>query len=146
MQVSAQGIELLIGREDLRTEAYQDGVGVWTIGVGHTGPEVSENVVWTREKCEAVFTKDLQRFEDAINSHVTVDLEQFQFDALVSFAFNVGIGAFESSTMLKLINAGDMEGAAGQFERWHIPPEIISRRNGERAQFEGTAFQPRLEG
>ena len=82
-------------------------------------------------------------FEDAINSHVTVDLTQHQFDALVSFSFNVGISAFTGSTLLKKINANSMDEAAAQFDRWHIPVEITSRRNGEKLQFQGIDFVAR---
>jgi lysozyme len=144
MNISAQGIELLVAREGKRNDAYQDSVGVWTIGVGHTGPEVHAGLHWTDEQVDDALVKDLERFEDAINTHVKQSLEQYQFDALCSFSFNVGVGAFESSTLLKDINAGDMEAAAAQFDRWHIPPEITGRRNGEREQFKGTAFEPTI--
>jgi lysozyme len=144
VKISDQGIQLLIEREDLRTKAYLDTVGVPTIGVGHTGPEVYIGLEWTREKCVEVFHADLAKFEDAVNTGVKVDLLQHQFDALVSFSFNVGIGGFLSSTLLKKINLNDFEGAAAQFDRWHIPEEIISRRNGEREQFRGTQFAARI--
>lgn len=143
MNISPQGIDLLIGREALRTRAYIDSVGVWTIGVGHTGPEVSSGVEWTEAKCRDVFAQDLARFEDAVNQ-VKAPLAQNQFDALVSFAFNVGTGAFLGSTMKRLLDAGDFDGVPAQFDRWHIPVEITSRRNGEREQFKGTAFEPRI--
>lgn len=144
MRISEQGINLLIEREALKTKAYIDTVGVPTIGVGHTGPEVYLGLEWSREKCIEVFHEDLAKFEDAINSGVQVELTQNQFDALVSFAFNVGVGAFLSSTLLKKINANDFEGATAQFDRWHIPTEIISRRNGEKEQFAGTNFKARI--
>ena len=143
MRISEQGIELLIEREALRTKAYLDTVGVPTIGVGHTGPEVYLGLEWSRQKCIEAFHEDLARFEDAINSHVTVNLTQYQFDALVSFSFNVGISAFIGSTLLKKINANSMDEAATQFDRWHIPVEITSRRNGEKLQFQGIDFVAR---
>lgn len=144
MKTSEQGIDLIIGREGSRTKAYLDSVGIPTIGVGHTGPEVHMGLVWTEEQVREALAHDLERFEKAVNDNVTVGLEQCQFDALVSFAFNVGAGAFASSTLLKRINTYRFEEAALQFDRWHIPPEITSRRNGEREQFRGTRFEARI--
>ena len=144
MKISDQGLDLLTRREGKRNNAYRDSVGVWTIGVGHTGPEVHEGLYWNDDQIEAALRADLDRFEDAINSSVTVGLEPYQFDALVSFSFNVGVGAFTSSTLLKKVNLMQFEAAAEQFDRWHIPPEITGRRNGEREQFKGTAFEPTI--
>ena len=141
MNISAQGIKLLMEREGKRNSAYLDSVGVPTIGIGHTGPEVHLGLVWTDEQVEQAFRADLVRFEDAINANVHVPLEQYQFDALVSWLFNVGTDWAHRATLIKDINAGDMTSAAAQFDQWHIPPEIISRRNGEKAQFMGTAFE-----
>jgi lysozyme len=144
MKTSDQGLRLIMEREGKRNSAYLDSVGVPTIGVGHTGPEVHMGLTWTDEQVMEALRKDIARFEQAVNSGVRVGLTQNQFDALVSFAFNVGGGAFTGSTMLKRINAGDFEDAAHQFDRWHIPAEITSRRNGEREQFKGTAFEARI--
>jgi len=144
MKTSEQGLKLLHGREGKRNKAYLDSVGVWTIGYGHTGPDVHAGLVWTDEQVEAAFAKDLERFERAVNEAVKVPIPQHAFDALVSFAYNVGVGAFKSSTLVRVLNAGDMAGAARQLDRWHIPAEITSRRNGEREQFKGTAFQARI--
>jgi lysozyme len=144
MKTSPQGLELLMAREGKRNKAYVDSVGVLTIGYGHTGPDVHAGTVWTDEQVEEAFVRDLERFEDAVTVAVKVPLPQHAFDALVSFAYNVGVGAFKSSTLVRLLNAGDMAGAARQFDRWHIPAEITSRRNGEREQFKGTAFQARI--
>jgi lysozyme len=144
MKTSDQGLKLLHGREGKRNAAYLDSVGVWTIGYGHTGPDVHPGLAWTDEQVEAAFAKDLERFEDAVNDAVLVDIPQHAFDALVSFAYNVGVTAFKTSTLVRVLNAGDAEGASAQFDRWHIPPEITSRRNAEREQFRGTRFVARL--
>ncbi|MFY8105619.1 MAG: lysozyme [Elstera sp.] len=144
MKISAQGLQLLIDREGSKNRAYRDSVGVLTIGIGHAGPDVYEGLIWTDDQIKSALAKDISRFEKAINDGVKVGLKQHQYDALVSFAFNVGEGAFKTSTLLKKINAGDFEGAALQFNRWNIPPEIISRRNGEREQFRGARFAARI--
>jgi len=145
MKMSEQGLKLLIEREGSRNAAYLDSVGVATIGVGHTGADVPPiGQSWTDEQVQAALAKDLERFEASVNNAVKVSLDQHQFDALVSFAFNVGAGAFEGSTMLRLINAGDFASVPGQFDRWHMPPEITARRNAEREQFKGTAFEARI--
>ena len=144
MKISDQGLAILIDREAKRNAAYLDSVGVPTIGVGHTGPEVHMGLVWTDQQVMEALRNDLDRFEQAVNGGVMVALAQHQFDALVSFSFNVGVGAFKSSTLVKKINLGDFAAAAAQFDVWHIPPEITSRRNGEREQFKGTAFTARI--
>ncbi len=143
MKTSHQGLELLMGREGKRNAVYLDSVGVPTVGYGHTGPDVRMGDVWTDEQVEEAFAKDLERFENAVNAAVHVPIPQHAFDALVSFAYNVGVGAFSTSTLVRMINAGNTVEAANQFNRWHIPPEITSRRNGERDQFAGTHFEAR---
>ncbi len=145
MDLSPQGLELLIGREGKRNAVYLDSEGVPTVGYGHTGPEVHMGDVWTDVQIEEAFAKDLQEYEQAVNDSIHVPLTQNQFDALVSFTYNVGIGAEAHSTMAREINAGAMADIPAQFDRWHIPPEITSRRNGEREQFKGTAFAPRID-
>ena len=135
MKLSKQGNEILCLREGVRLKAYKDTKGIWTIGVGHTGPEVVQGLVWTREQVMDAFNKDVAWAEDAVNKYVTVPLTQNQFDALVSFTFNVGETQFKRSTLVKKLNVGDYEGAAREFDRWHVPIEITSRRNSERDQF-----------
>jgi len=134
MKMSENGAKILIMREGLKLKAYKDTKGIWTIGIGHTGPEVVEGLVITKEKAHELFRKDVTWAEDAVNL-VKVPLTQNQFDALVSFVFNVGAGAWKRSTMLKLLNVGDYVGASKQFDRWVIPIEITSRRMSEKAQF-----------
>ena len=134
MRTSEQGKKLILLREGYRNYAYKDTKGIWTIGVGHTGG-VKEGDRATDAQIWQWLTDDLKIAEDCINKLVKVELTQNQFDALVSFVFNVGIGAFGRSTMLKVLNMGNYEEAARQFDRWHIPVEITSRRNSERDQF-----------
>lgn len=144
MKISDQGLRLLVDREGCVLKPYRDSVGVWTDGVGNTVGVIPHGPAITQEEADADLRYNLNRFEMAVNDGVKVSLEQHQYDALVSFAFNVGEGAFRTSTLLKKLNAGDYEGAALQFDRWHIPPEITSRRNGEREQFRGTWFAARV--
>lgn len=136
MNLSEAGSQLLIDREGFKNKAYKDTKGIWTIGVGHTGKDVTPTSVWTDEKVREVFQEDVKWAVDAVNSGVAVSLTQNQFDALVSFTFNVGKKAFLTSTMLRLINQGDFPGAAEQFNRWVIPKEITGRRMSEKRQFE----------
>jgi len=135
MNTSPKGLEVLGLREGVRHKAYKDTKGILTIGVGHTGPEVVAGLVWTDKQVQDTLRKDVAKCEACINYNVKVALTQNQYDALVSFIFNVGVGAFQRSTMLKKINLKDFVGAAAEFDRWHIPVEITSRRNSERDQF-----------
>ena len=144
MDISPQGLQLLMGREGKRNDVYLDSVGVPTVGYGHTGPDVHMGDTWTDVQIEEAFAKDLERFEKALNAALTVPVAQNQYDALVSWLYNVGPDWAHKATLVKKINAGDLEGAARAFDDWHIPPEITSRRNGEREQFKGTAFEPRI--
>lgn len=144
MKISQQGIDLLTQREGKRSVVYLCSQGYPTVGVGHMDPALKVGEIWTNTQIEDALRADLERFERAVNDSVTVGLEQFQFDALVSFAFNVGVGAFKTSTLVRKINLQQFEAAAAQFDRWHIPPEITSRRNAERDQFKGEAFEARI--
>ena len=145
MQTSDQGRQLITEREGCRLTPYRDSRGVWTDGVGNTHGVRPYDGPITQKKADNDLRMNLRVAEAAVNL-VTRPLEQFQFDALVSFVFNVGVAAFERSTLFRLLNAGDIDGATGQFDLWHIPPEITSRRNGEREQFKGEQFAARIEG
>ena len=144
MQTSDQGVWLVREREGCVLKPYRDSVGVWTDGVGNTNGVIPNGPPITQEKADADLRRNLALAEATIIAQVKVPLEQHQFDALASFIFNVGVHAFTSSTLLRMLNAGDYEGAALQFDRWRIPPEIMSRRKGEREQFRGTRFEARV--
>ena len=144
MELSPQGYDLLVGREAKRNDAYLDSKGIPTIGIGHTGPEVHLGLHWTDEQVKAAFDADAAWVLACLDL-VRVPLTQNQFDALFSFIFNIGAGQWGSSTMLRLLNGGSSpEEVAAQFDRWHTPPEITSRRNGEKAQFLGTNYEARI--
>ncbi|MFW1840914.1 lysozyme [Acinetobacter gyllenbergii] len=141
---SRVGIDLITSFEDLRLDAYDDGVGVWTIGYGTTiypnGIKVKKGDVCTLDQAKAYFAFDLKRFERAVNSSVKVTINQNQFDALVSLAYNIGQTAFSKSTLLKKLNAKDYQGAADQFPEWNkgggkVMKGLVRRRAAERALF-----------
>lgn len=141
MKTSDKGLILIKSFEGFRGRAYKCPAGVWTIGYGHTGPEVKSGSVITEWQGGELLKKDVARFEKAIDNVVKVPLNQNQFDALVSFVFNIGEGAFGKSTLLKLLNAKDYTGAAAQFPRWNkgggkVLPGLVNRRAAERKLFD----------
>ena len=117
MKTSKNGINLIKNYEGCRLTAYKCPAGVWTIGYGHTAG-VKQGDKITQLQADTLLTIDLQKFENAVNKAVKKPITQNEFDALVSFAFNVGTGNFEKSTLLRLVNMGQFELAAKQFERW----------------------------
>ncbi len=118
MKTSENIRNFIKNQEGLRLNAYLCPAKVWTIGFGHTGSEVVKGLVITREQAEKYFNQDIAIHENNVSRLVKVPLNQNQFDALVSFEYNVGYGQFASSTMLKLLNAGKYNEAAAQFGRW----------------------------
>lgn len=145
MRLSPKGLELIKAHEGLRLRAYQDVVGVWTVGYGHTGT-AKPGMTITNEQADELLRHDVEQFENAVNNLVHVPLNQNQFDALTSFAFNLGRAALYRSTLLRKLNAGDYTGAAAEFGRWVNAggkpwPGLIRRRKEERELFE-TPVEP----
>lgn len=127
--------------EGCRLTAYQDVAGVWTIGYGHTGPDVSPGLTITQTQAAQLLQQDVASAAACVNQAVTVALNQDEFDALVDFVFNVGRGAFLGSTMLRDLNSGDFADAAEQFDKWdHAGGKVVAgllrRREAEQALFE----------
>jgi GH24 family phage-related lysozyme (muramidase) len=119
---------------------YLDAVGVPTIGYGHTGPDVTPNLVITQAQAEALLQSDLRSAEGAVSDAVTVALNDNQFAALVSFVYNLGAGTLQESTLLGLLNGGNYNDAAQQFTRFvyaggEVLQGLVTRRNAERALF-----------
>lgn len=140
MKTSLRGQDLIKEFEGLRLNAYQCSAGVWTIGYGCTSNVKSDDVV-TEIQAGELLIRDLSRVENALIKHVHVPLNQNQFDALVSFTFNVGIHAFCHSTLLEKLNAGDYSDAAHQLLRWVqvrkvCQPGLVRRREKEKELFE----------
>lgn len=141
MKISQQGINLIKEFEGCRLTTYADTGGIATIGYGHTGPDVHSGQCISEQEAENLLRKDVERFEKAVSSEVKVSLSQNQFDALVSFAFNVGQGNLHTSTLLKKLNQSDYQGAAQEFPRWckdnrgHELPGLKRRREAEKKLF-----------
>jgi lysozyme len=142
--INAAGLNLIKNFEGCVLTAYPDpgtGGDPWTIGYGHTGPDVHKGVTWTQAQADAALVNDLQRFEQGVNDMISRNLTPNQFAALVSFAYNVGLGALQGSTLLKDVNAGDFTAAAGEFGKWVNGgsgplPGLVRRRGAERQLFE----------
>lgn len=143
-KVSTSGIDLICEFEGLRLKAYDDGVGVWTIGYGTTiypnGIKVKNGDVCTLEQAKSYMAHDLKKFEQTVNDAVLVALNQNQFDALVSLTYNIGQSAFKSSTLLKKLNTKDYVRAANQFDVWvnaggKRMQGLVNRRKREKEVF-----------
>ena len=139
-EVSEAGVRLVQEFEGCRLDAYRCPAGIPTIGYGATGPDIRMGMVWTQEQADERLAEDLARFAAGVERLVQVDLTDNQFAALVSFAYNVGLGALRDSTLLRKLNAGDYLGAADQLPRWaraggRIMPGLSRRRLAERALF-----------
>lgn len=118
MKTSKLGIELIKKYEGCELEAYLCPAGVWTIGYGST-KGVSKGDTITKEEAEQVLKNDIMHEAEVyVDNFVTTKLNQNQYDALVSFTFNLGGGALQKSTLLKKLNKGDYQGAANEFTRW----------------------------
>lgn len=141
MKASKNAVNLIKRFEGCRLNAYKCPAGVWTIGYGHTS-NVKKGDTITELQAETFLAIDLQRYECAINVNVLpkCSLTQNEFDALVSFVFNIGTGNFDRSTMLKLLQQGKKNEAAQQFDKWiysgkKILPGLIKRRQAEKELF-----------
>lgn len=126
--------------EGCKLVAYKDVGGVWTIGYGSTGPHVFPGLIITQAQADAYLDADLARFEQSINSKVKVSINQNQYDALVSLAYNIGVAGFERSTVLRRLNSGDYDGAADAMLMWNkvngkIVKGLVNRREAERKLF-----------
>jgi len=146
MKLSSEGLDLICQFEgyhkalpDGRCIAYRCPANVLTIGWGCT-EGVKEGMIWTREEAQVALRRELAKFEAGVVQLTTVPLNQNQFDALVSFTYNVGLGAFERSTLRKRLNAGDYRGAASAFKLWNkgggrVLPGLVNRRAREATLF-----------
>jgi len=144
MKTSEKGLELIKHFEGLRLKSYLCPGRIRTIGYGTTridGLPVQDSAVITKQQAEEYLAKDVVQFEDIIKALVKVPLNQNQFDALVSFTYNLGGSALESSTMLRLLNQGKYIFAADEFPKWNKVrgkdfAGLTARRQAEKELFE----------
>ena len=139
MKTSAEGISLIKKFEGCELYAYQCSANVWTIGYGHT-KDVEPGMQITQEDAEQRLVDELHEYENYINEYVTAPLSQNQFDAMVSWVYNLGPANLKASTLLKVLNAGDYEGVPAQIRRWNkaggeILDGLIRRREAEARLF-----------
>lgn len=144
MKPSQLGERFVKSFEKCRLVAYDDGVGVWTFAWGRT-KGVHKGMTCTQEQADAWFAEEFSQFAAGVEHLLKVPVKQHQFDALVSFAYNVGLGALESSTLLRVLNAGNAAGSAMHFEDWNkgnvggqlvVLDGLTKRRRAERQIFE----------
>jgi lysozyme len=141
MEMNEAGIALLKEFEGCRLEAYQDQVGVWTIGYGDTGDWVVEGTSITQERAEELLQERLAKeFEPGVDHALTETPKANEFSAMVCLAYNIGCGAFRHSSVLRNFNAGDKEAAADSFLKWDtaggkVNAGLLRRRKAERALF-----------
>lgn len=153
MNLSPEGRRLIFSFEGLHKDlgdgrfiAYRCPAGVWTLYAGLT-EGVRDGMICTKDEGDAMFAKEIAKFETGVARLVTVDLNQNEFDALVSLTYNIGLGAFQRSSVLRKLNAGDREGAAKAFHLWNkgggrVLKGLVSRRQREAALFLKPAVQP----
>lgn len=142
MKTAQKGLELIKHFEGCELTAYKCPAGVWTIGYGHI-KGVSEGMTITQEQAEQMLLDELVEYENYINELVLVDLSQNQFDALVSWVYNLGPSNLRSSTLLKVLNSGDYNGVPAQIMRWNkaggkVLEGLTRRREAEARLFSGT--------
>lgn len=139
MELSQKGLDFIKSFEGLRLKSYRCSARVLTIGYGHTGSDVTENLVITEQQAEELLDQDIKRYEEAVNKFITVPLNQNQFDALVSFTYNCGINALETSTLRKRLNAGQdlCTVAKEELKRWTNDglAGLVRRRQAETELF-----------
>ena len=142
MKLGEKGTEILKYFEGCKLTAYQDSVGVWTIGYGHT-KGVHDGMTITQEQAEQMLLTELEEYEGYIESMVTVPLTQNQFDALVVWVYNLGPTNFKNSTLLKELNAGNYNAASTEIKRWNkaggkVLAGLVKRREAEANLFNET--------
>lgn len=143
MSALAHAVNIIKKWEGLKLEAYPDpatGGAPWTIGYGATGPGIVKGLKWSQKQAEDRLALDVDRFMKGVRSVVKVKVKDTQLAAMTSLAYNVGVSAFKSSTLLRKFNAGDIEGAANEFPRWNkaagkVMRGLTNRRLDEQALF-----------
>lgn len=143
MKINDAGLALIKSFESLRLDSYPDpatGGDPWTVGYGHTGPEVHPGMTITEAEADALLAADVATFEQCVNDAVGAHVNENEFGACVSLAFNIGCAAFRKSTLARLLREGRNEEAAEQFLRWNRAggremAGLTRRRRAERDLF-----------
>lgn len=144
MRVTEEGLALIRQSEGFRAKAYRDPVGIWTIGFGHTSaagpPQVFEGLAITPEQGRKILARDVEMFALGVAKALRAPVTGNEFSALVSFAYNVGLGAFQRSSVLQAVNAGDREAVPRRLQLWvkaggKVLPGLVKRRAAEAALF-----------
>ena len=136
-----EGLSLIKKFEGCELEAYKCSAGVWKIGYGHTKGFTPNDSI-SQEEAEQMLVDELHEYESYVNEYVTVALSQNQFDALVSWVYNLGPANLKASTMLKVLNSGEYEDVPAQMKRWNkaggkVLEGLIRRREAEACLFQG---------
>ena len=155
MEINAAGLAIIKESEGVVLTAIRDVAGVWTIGYGHTGPDVGPGLTITQAQADALLAADVASFSQAVTllvtgPTITVDTNVNQFSAMVSLAYNIGAAAFKSSTLLKDHLAGDFAAAQQQFAVWdkaHVDGALVvlsalTERRADEAALYGTSVEP----
>ena len=140
MNISVEGTSLIKKFEGCELEAYQDSVGVWTIGYGHT-KDVKQGDKINQDEAENLLEEEMPEYEGYINDMVEVSLEQCQFDALVSWVYNLGPTNLSSSTLLKVLNEGKYDEVPFQIKRWNKAGGKVLEGLTRRREAEALLFQ-----
>ena len=145
MNISQEGLSLIKKFEGCEYNAYKCAAGVWTIGYGHT-EGVKEGDLVTQQEADELLKKDVEIFEKEVMKAVTVPMHQHQFDALISWTFNLGGANLNASTMLKVLNQGAYEDVPAQIKRWNkaggkVLDGLTRRRLAESLLFEGNDWE-----
>ena len=143
MKLNQDGIDLIKHFEQCRLKAYPDpatGKAPWTIGWGATGEGIGPNVTWTQEQCDQRLVADLASVSARVLRIITVPCTDNQFSAMISLAYNIGLGNLKSSTLLKLVNSKDFSNASKEFCKWSkangkVMGGLLTRREAEEALF-----------
>ena len=140
MRCSQEGLELIKKFEGCKLKSYKCSAGVWTIGYGHT-EDVKEGDIVSPQEADKLLRADVFKFERYVEDEVKVKLEQNQFDALVAWTFNLGVGNLRSSTMLKELNNADYTSVPFEMKRWNKAAGktldgLVRRRQAESLLFE----------
>lgn len=139
MNIGTKGLEMIKHFEGLELNAYQCAAGVWTIGYGHT-KGVQKGMVISEDTANEMLVEELNEYENYINTLVNVELNQNQFDAMVSWVYNLGGGNLKASTLLKVLNAGDYAGVPAQMMRWNKAGGKVLEGLTRRRQAEADLF------